>query len=140
MSYTHGNVTFELKDEDEFLMGRIYQTLQNDYEGEDIIVADDDNADRLTTERIEESLWAFSPEFLAFETGLPEEVFRALADSGRCESNNDAIMAMVKQTCGMDALVSSAVSADGRGSFLSGYDGNEGEIEVDGDTYYVYRQ
>lgn len=140
MSYTHGKVTFELENEDEFLMGRIYQALQDDYEGEDVIVADDDNAYRLTTERIEESLWAFTPEFLASETGLPEEVFQALADSGRCDSNNKAIMALVEQTCGMDAFVSSAVIADGRGHFLSDYDGEEGEIEIDGDIYYVYRQ
>jgi hypothetical protein len=140
MSYTHGKVTFELENEDEFLMGRIYQALQDDYEGEDVIVADDDNAYWLTTERIEDSLWAFSPEFLASETGLPVEVFQALADSGRCESNNEAIAALVEQTCGMDKFVSSAVSADGRGHFLSGYDGEEGEIEIDGDIYYVYRQ
>jgi hypothetical protein len=140
MSYTHGKVTFELENEDEFLMGRIYQALQDDYEGEDIIVADDDNADRLTRECIEELLWAFTPEFLASETGLPEEVFQALADSGRCESNNEAIMALLEQTCGMEAFVSSAIDADGRGHFLSGYDGEEGEIEIDGDIYYVYRQ
>jgi hypothetical protein len=121
-------------------MGRIYQALQKDYEGEDVIVADDDNAYRLTTERIEELLWAFNPEFLASETGLPVEVFQALADSGRCESNNEAIMALVEQTCGMEAFVSSAIDADGRGHFLSGYDGKEGKIEIDGDIYYVYRQ
>lgn len=140
MSYTHGKVTFELENEDEFLMGRIYQALQDDYEGEDVIVADDDNADRLTRECIEELLWAFTPEFLASETGLPEEVFQALADSGRCESNNEAIMALVEQTCGLEEFVSSAIDADGRGHFLSGYDGKEGEIEIDGDIYYVYRQ
>lgn len=88
-------------------------------------------------EYIQETLWAFLPSFLAGETGLPEEVFRALSE--KCESGNDAILALVEKTCGLDAFVKAAVEADGYGHFLAFYDGEEGEVTVEGKDYFIYR-
>jgi len=88
-------------------------------------------------EYIQETLWAFFPSFLAAETGLPEEVFHALSE--KCESGNDAILALIEKTCGLDAFVDSAVVADGYGHFLSSYDGEEGEVNVKGENYFIYR-
>ena len=69
-------------------------------------------------EYIQETLfWAFSPSFLAKETGLPEKVFHALTEN--CESGNDAILALVEKTCGLNALIDSAIKAYGYGHFLS---------------------
>ena len=31
------------------------------------------------------------------------------------------------------------IGADGRGHFLSSYDGNENEITIDDETFYIYR-
>ncbi len=88
-------------------------------------------------EYIQETLWAFLPSFLARETGLPEKVFRALSE--KCESGNDAILALVEKTCGLDAFVETAVKADGYGHFLAFYDGEEGEVTVKGEDYFIYR-
>jgi hypothetical protein len=38
-----------------------------------------------------------------------------------------------------DKMVSDMVSDDGRGNYLSSYDGDENEQEYDGITYYIYR-
>jgi len=100
-------------------------------------VLTDDEADDAALEYIEESLWAFNAEFLAGQTNLPVEVFTALAD--QCEGANDAILAIIKQTCGLNDFVADAVSADGRGHFLGQYDGDEGEIRIGGTDYYIYR-
>jgi len=39
----------------------------------------------------------------------------------------------------MDSFVQDAISADGRGNFLSSYDGDEQEIKIDGEYFYSYR-
>jgi len=39
----------------------------------------------------------------------------------------------------IDSFVDAAISADGRGHFMSSYDGNENEEEVNGTTFYIYR-
>ena len=88
-------------------------------------------------EYIQETLWAFIPSFLAEETGLPKEVFRALSE--KYESGNDAILALVEKTCGLDAFVKAAVEADGYGHFLAFYDGEEEKVTVEGEDYFIYR-
>ena len=88
-------------------------------------------------EYIQETLWAFIPSFLAEETGLPKEVFRALSE--KYESGNDAILALVEKTCGLDAFVKAAVEADGYGHFLAFYDGEEEKVAVEGEDYFIYR-
>ena len=88
-------------------------------------------------EYIRETLWAFYPSFLAAETGLPEEVFSALSE--KCEAGNDAILALVEKTCGLDTFVKSAIEADGYGHFLAPYDGKEGKVTVEGEEYFIYR-
>ena len=90
-----------------------------------------------TKEYIRETLWAFSPSFLSKETGLPKEVFSALSE--KCESGNDAILALIEKTCGLDAFVEAAVEADGYGHFLASYDGEEGKVTVEGEDYFIYR-
>jgi uncharacterized protein YlzI (FlbEa/FlbD family) len=88
-------------------------------------------------EYIQETLWAFRSSFLAKETGLPEKVFHALTE--QCESGNDAILALIEKTCGLDAFVDSAVEADGYAHFLASYDGEEEEVTIEGENYFIYR-
>jgi len=52
------------------------------------------------------------------------EVFRALSE--KCEAGNDATLALVEKTCGLD-------TADGYGHFLASYDGKEGKVTVEGE-------
>jgi hypothetical protein len=104
-----------------------------DYNGLQVIEIDgkewalftDEEADKAVKSYIEESLWAFNKSFLSDQTGLPEEVFSTLQQD--CESSNDAILSIVEKCGDMDTLVSDAMSSDGRGHFLSPYDGHEKE-------------
>jgi hypothetical protein len=98
------------------------------------LVLTDEEADKLTVEHIIDSLWAFRPEFLAAETGLPVEAFKALSDM--CENAQEAILAMIKATCGTNILAESAIQSDGRGLFLAQYDGEEVELAH---GLYAYR-
>lgn len=106
----------------------------NDYR-----VLTDEEADELAYDYIMDSLWAFNSSFLAGETGIDEDVFLALFNNGKCESNNDAIASLIKSSCGLQEFVDSAVSADGRGHFINRYDGNEHEVKVGRKTFYIYR-
>ena len=53
----------------------------------------------------------------------------------QCESCNEFIRALIDGKEGIESFIDSAVSADGRGHFLSSYDGEENE---EGD-YFIYR-
>jgi len=97
-------------------------------------VLTEDEAHQAVRDAIVDSLWAFRPEFLASETGLDISVFEALAD--KCEGANDAVLSLIKGTCGLDDFVNDAVSADGRGHFLAPYDGEEREFV----GYYIYQE
>ena len=97
---------------------------------QEYMVLTDAEAQDKVTESIKETVWAFTPDFLASHSGIDREVFERLQDS--CETANDAIFKLIKN---FDDLVEDAVCTDGRGHFLSGYDGNENE---QGD-FYLYR-
>ncbi len=98
-------------------------------------VLTDSEADDRAKAYILDSLWAFNPSFLAGETGIDEDVYQAIANNGKCESNNDAILSLIKGTGDVDDFVDSAIGADGRGHFLNTYDGEENE---QGD-WFIYR-
>ena len=102
------------------------------------IICTDEEADELAYDYIVDSLWAFTPSFLAGETGINIEVFEALAANSKC-SSNDAIGSLIKSTCGLDEFVESAIGTDGRGHFIAHYDHNEHEVKVGDMTFYIYR-
>jgi hypothetical protein len=110
-----------------------------EFNNDDYYVLTDEEADEKAKEYIIDSLWAFNPSFLASMTDFDEEVFQAIADNGKCESNNDVIYNTIAKTCGIDEFVEAAIQADGRGHFMSSYDGNENEETVQGETFYIYR-
>lgn len=116
-----------------------YDEKQFDAEGGEYLVLTDSEADDRATEYIKESLWAFNASFLAGETGIDQDVYDAIIKNDKCESNNDAMLSLISSTCGIEDFVKSAISADGRGHFMSSYDGEENEAEVDGETFYIYR-
>ncbi len=98
------------------------------------LILTDSEADEKAAEYIKDSLWAFNASFLAGYCDLPQEVFEAMQD--KCEGANDAFLSLVERADGgLEGLVEEAISADGRGHFLSTYDGNENE---EGD-YFIYR-
>ena len=109
------------------------------YGREEYAIGTDEEADDACAEYIKETAWAFNAGFVLSECGLPGELEEAIQafQSKECESANDAIVALIEKTCGMDEFVKSAISADGRGHFLDKYDGNENDSE-DG-AFVIYR-
>lgn len=103
------------------------------YGRSEYLVLLDDEADDACADYIEDSLWAFNADFLAGETGIDADVFKALAD--KCEGANAAVLSLIKGSCGLDAFVKSATDVDGRGHFLASYDGEEHEFGA----FYIYQ-
>lgn len=108
-------------------------------ESEEWLALDDGDADGHAHAEVERLLWAFNASFLAGETGIDEAVFTAIAANERCEDNNDAILSIIKGTCGLESFVESAVGCDGRAHFLSGYDGNVIEVTCGDTMIFFYR-
>lgn len=104
----------------------------------DLLILTDDEADRRATENIRESVWAFETSFL--NSYMPEGVDAADFDEFRkekCEGANAALLALIGDR--FEEFASDAIEADGRGHFLSSWDGAEIEFEYDGRTWYAYR-
>jgi hypothetical protein len=100
----------------------------------------DSEADARTREHILDSVWAFKASFIAAHArdGVTEEVIQSIQANDKCESNNPVILALIKD---VDAFVDDAIRSDGRGQFLSSYDGEEIEIvsrTKSGKNLYMY--
>ena len=101
---------------------------------DDYLVYTDDEADEAVYNYIEESVCFFRSDFIAAHTEVDKEVISKLQELH--EDSNQAIKSLIKD---FDHFVNDAVLCDGRAHFLSSYDGEENEINVNGNTYYVYR-
>lgn len=110
--------------------------INGDDEVDGYIVLTDEEAIEKAGEYIKQSLWAFNPSFLSGETGISIRMFEALAENGKYESNNEAIESCIDD---MDSFIESAISADGRGHFISSYNGQENEETVNEQVFYIYR-
>lgn len=111
---------------------------------EDYLVLTDDEADEVAYDYIKDSVWAFNSDFIIDHTKLPYDA-KDMIESyqrDRCEGANETILAMIED---FDEFVEDAISADGRGHFISSYDGYENEETVtdldtnNKETFYIYR-
>ena len=100
----------------------------------DYLVYTDDEADEAVYNYIDESVCFFRSDFIAAHAEVDEEVIKKLQELH--ENSNKAIRSLIKD---FDHFVSDAVCADGRGHFLSSYDGEENEQTINGNVYYIYR-
>ena len=109
-------------------------TLEAD--GSEFLVLTDEEAYAKAYEEIEESLWAFKAEFIIDMCGFSggEKSLIAMQRES-CEDCNEFIKAMIKGTCGLNFFMNRAIKYDGRGHFISMYDGEENEQ----DEYFIYR-
>lgn len=91
-------------------------------------------ANEAVSETIKQSLWAFQADFIIEHSKLPFEAREMIEtfQKEKCEGANDTIEALIDNT---DEFIKDAVGADGRGHFVSGYDGDENQIE----DYFIYR-
>lgn len=114
----------------------------SDYmESGDYLVLTDSEADEMAKEYIKESLWAFNADFILSECDLDfsgADSLRSMQEKS-CESANDFILSLVEKTCGLDDFIKAAISTDGRGHFMSSYDGEEHEVIINGAYLYWYR-
>ena len=101
---------------------------------DDYLVYTDDEADEAVYNYIDESVCFFRSDFIAAHAEVDEEVIKKLQELH--ENSNKAIRSLIKD---FDHFVSDAVCADGRGHFLSSYDGEENEQTINGNVYYIYR-
>jgi hypothetical protein len=107
-------------------------------EGEYIILTDR-QANKETREYILNYLWTFNADFILKHSkhldvlnqkDLKNSIYKLQIDL--CESANPVMRALIKN---INKFIEDAINSDGRGHFLSSYDGNE--IEYDG--FYIYR-
>lgn len=110
--------------------------------GENYAVLTEEQADERAREEILESLWAFNADFIIrhcknfefmthYEFETAEESLR-YAQENCCENANGLVLALIDD---IDEFVEDAISADGRGNFISRYDG----VENEQDGFYIYR-
>lgn len=94
--------------------------------------------DQRTEEYIMDSLWAFNSDFIGSHSNLNAPALKALSkmQAELCEDANELVKAVIRD---IDHFVKDAVLSDGRGHFLSGYDGEENEIEHKKVMFYIYR-
>ena len=92
---------------------------------------------------IEESLWAFRPEWLKkYMFDLGGEELNVLAHlQEKCEGGNDAVKALIGWDDCSAEFTADAIAAEkkGMGHFLNHYDGSTLEKEVNGTEYYACR-
>jgi hypothetical protein len=98
---------------------------------QEYLMLTDEEADQRAKEYIKDSVWAFVPSFLASHTGIDEEIIKHLQD--KCESANDALLNSIND---IDSFISDAIGCDGRGHFMSSYDGHEYDLN---NNLFLYR-
>jgi hypothetical protein len=104
------------------------------------LVLSDSEADEKAAEYIKDTVWAFRPEFLAAHSSLDAETI-GIIQGAKYEDANAPLLRTISD---VEHFIDDAVSADGRGHFLSGYDGEENEQGLTlqngtRQTVYIYR-
>lgn len=125
-------------------MKNTYNENYNTFEviGNEYKVLTDEEADNEAKESILNSLWAFNAYFILEHTDFYRtaynyecekftEALQMMQDS-LCESANSIVKALIYD---LDVFVDDAIDEDGRGHFISYYDGKENEHN----GLYIYR-
>ena len=97
---------------------------------QEYLVLNDQEAQKRCEEDIKESIWAFRSSFISKHTGIDEEIIKSVQE--HCEGSNEMILRSIKD---LEKFIKDAILSDGRGHFISYYDGNEHEI----DDLFIYR-
>lgn len=100
------------------------------------LVLTDKEADDLAEVYIEESLWAFTPSFLEYFTGVDSDVLKKMQET-MYENAGPAFQSMIGDK--WDEFVEMAIDSDGRGHFIASYNGEENEAQINGKQFFIYR-
>jgi|TARA_R100001530_G_scaffold4252_2_gene5847 hypothetical protein len=110
-----------------------------DANGHEYLVLTDKQADQRAADDIRECLWAFNYDFVAGHSkaaaAIDEDSYQKM-QSVQCENFNVFVEAIIDD---MKHFIDDAISADGRGHFLSTYDGEEHEAKANGKTFFIYQ-
>lgn len=125
-----------------------YSEYRFDVYGNEYLVIYDDRAYATAFQEVLQSLWAFNTDFILdhlkddikygdnpVDSNDLKKALTVLQET-LCEGANAIIHALIDD---LEEFVDDAIAADGRGHFISSYDGEEHEVTVDGETYYIYR-
>ena len=100
------------------------------------MVLTDEEADEHAEEYIESSVWAFNPDFIIGQSSALDydEASKIIIEAigARCENGNEAMKKLIDS---MDDFIREAICADGRGYYMSSYDGEE----YQGENFFIYR-
>lgn len=109
---------------------KLYCWLNDEEDPDEWQIFTDDEADRECADRITEDLWAFNADFWLGFTNLdatPQVIASMREMQGQlCESANPIVRSLVGDE--LPKLIDYAVYCDGRGHFLSSWDGEEVEF------------
>jgi len=131
----------ELEEEHEGMsadqISELYSEVQEWVDDGIYMVLTDDEADEKAEEYILDSAWAFNADFICRHAGLPYEASEMISSytKEKCEDANDVVLAMID----IDHFVQDTIRSDGRGHFISYYDGEEHEENVFDEWFYIYR-
>jgi hypothetical protein len=105
------------------------------------LAAGDEDATAIAHAYAWDLVWAFNYNFIAKHIPVGYVVAEAMTKVAErlCCGANPAIQALIDAGSGKDDFCDAAIMADGRGHFLSSYDGKESEFRIDGVTSYYYR-
>lgn len=136
-----GEATAEELTED---LSAVYNDSRETFEiiGQEYKVYTNEEAYKAAADYIKDNLWAFNADFIlqhsaAYEETTDredEEIIKALrmVQGSICEGSNALVKALISD---IDTFIEDAIDTDGRGNFLSSYDGKEHEIG----NFYIYR-
>ena len=112
-----------------------FEEAQHEVDMENYLVLTDEQADEWCKEEIERTVWAFSTSFLQAHTGVDADAITKIQEM--CEDANEPLKEMIRD---FDYFVKDAMSCDGRGHFLAGYDHEENYVTYNDTIYYIYRR
>ena len=116
-----------------------YDDCQFDFENFELLVLTEEEADERAKERIKESVWAFNPDFIIQHSDALDyddasrKIIKAISE--QYESGNDAMLKLIND---FEDFAQDAIDCDGRGHFMANYDGEEYEVKVGENWFYVY--
>lgn len=102
-------------------------------------IGNEEEVDNATEQNIRESLCYFNSQWIVdhLDTEIPVNAITAIQE--KYEDGNDSLYEIISKLGDWDYFVRDSILADGRGHFMSSYDGEENEICYEGEWYFIYR-
>lgn len=110
---------------------------EQDFEVDNVRFIDSDAIDKIQQDEMESDLYmlgCFNAWFTANCIGIDQDVIEAMQKAEAYEAIGKLIISLGK----LEEMQAEYASADGYGAHFNRYDGNEGELQINGKRYYVF--